>query len=40
MQQLLSRNPVERFRQVLKAQDGSPLINYKAPAKGKASSTY
>lgn len=30
MKQLVSRNPIERFRQVVKAQNGVPLRDYKA----------
>lgn len=30
MKQLLSRNPVERFKQIIKAQQGTSLVSYKA----------
>lgn len=30
MKKLVSRNPIERFKQIVKAQNGSPLINFKA----------
>lgn len=30
MKKLVSRNPIERFKQIVKAQNGVPLINFKA----------